>query len=322
MAHVFSGARRLAIASRVCISGLTVGFALTLAACGPQVRTDALNTDRASAICAAMDTAAEIKNRIFEQAEKLTPASNRLAMAQLAKQANLRIEAPLLDAYDPSAKKTICSGQLHISLPAGAVRNLGDTSDLTSAIKYSAQPAADRVGVDYQVMGADNLISGIAGADITDWASKLQPAGMPAEGAPVPSVAGAPAQPPPTVVAVAPPAPMTPQPAVQPPPLVMAKRPPPRLPAPPYPAKDLAELPPMPRCHWAQTYADRTICADPALEAEDRRIGALYRAALANDDTGEVRRVGQSERDAREGCQDRDCILEWFRQREADLSRQ
>ncbi|HEX4180694.1 MAG TPA: hypothetical protein VHY32_07875 [Caulobacteraceae bacterium] len=308
---------------KVCASGLAAGFTLALAACGPQIKTDALNTDQASATCAAMDTAAEIKNRIFELAEKQTPASNRLALSQLAKQANLRIEAPLLDAYDAAAKKTTCSGQLHISLPSGAVRNLGDTSDLTAAIKYSAGPAKDRVGSDYEVMGADNLISGIAGADITDWASKLQPAGMPAEGAPVPAMASAV---PPTAPAPAPiPAPQPTLPAElgasssfpAPRPLVMARRtPPPGL------ANRFADLPPLPRCQWARSYADRTICGDPALAAEDRRIAILYRSALANDDTGEVRRVAQSERAAREGCQDRDCILEWFRQREADLSRE
>ena len=86
-----------------------MGLALVLAACGPAIKTDALNTDRGSAICAAMDTAAEVKNRIFDQAEKLTPASNRLALSQLAKQADLRIQAPLLDAYDAGARKTLCS---------------------------------------------------------------------------------------------------------------------------------------------------------------------------------------------------------------------
>jgi len=322
-----AGATALGLTNKAWASG--VAIALALAACGPRVKTDTLSNDRAAALCAAMDTAAEIKNLVFEQAEKQTAASNRLALTQLAKQANLRIEAPLLDSYDDDSRKTTCSGELHLALPAGAVRNLGDTSDLTASVKYSAQPTPDHLGMSYQVTGADVLISGVAGADITDWASKLQPNGMPAEGAPVPVGAPAPesAAPPQPVAGV------TPVPAIQVPtasiplqaggptprPTVTAKRAQP-IAGPPSPAYAGLGPPLLPRCRWAHSYADRTICGDPSLEAEDRRIAALYRAALAQDDTGEVRRVAQSERAARQGCQDRDCILEWFRQREADLS--
>ncbi len=313
----------MGLASKAWASGFVI--ALALAACGPRVKTDTLANDRAAALCSAMDTAAEIKNLVFEQAEKQTPASNRLALTQLAKQANLRIEAPLLDSYDEDSRKTTCSGQLHLALPAGAVRNLGDTSDLTASVKYSAQPTPDRLGMTYQVSGADVLISGVAGADITEWASRLQPNGMPAEGAPVPVGAPAPesAAPPQAVAGV------TPVPAIQVPttpgaggtrPVATTKRAPPIAGAPPPPAYAGLGPPLLPRCRWARSYADRTICGDPVLEAEDRRIAALYRAALAQDDTGEVRRVAQSERAARQGCQDRDCILEWFKQREADLS--
>lgn len=314
----WGGATAVGLANTAWASGLAI--ALAVAACGPRVKTDTLANDRAAALCAAMDTAAEIKNLVFEQAEKQTAASNRLALTQLAKQANLRIEAPLLDSYDDDSKKTTCSGQLHLAMPAGAVRNLGDTSDLTASVKYSAQPTPDRLGMAYQVSGADVLISGVAGADITEWASKLQPNGMPAEGAPVPVGAPAPesAAPPQAVAGV------TPVPAIQVP--TTGATPAPRTVAtakraePPSPAYAGLAPPLLPRCRWARSYADRAICGDPSLEAEDRRIAALYRAALAQDDTGEVRRVAQSEHAAREGCQDRDCILEWFRQREADLS--
>jgi hypothetical protein len=267
-----------------------------------------------------MDTAAEVKNLIFQQAEKQTTASNRLALTQLAKQSFLRIESPLLDSYDDDTKKTTCSGHLHVSLPAGAVRNLGDTSDLIASVKYSAQPTPDHLGSTYQVSGAEDLISGIAGADITDWAAHLQPNGMPAEGAPVPAMASAP----PPVASTAGSVPM--------PPDLAAGAAPPSPPAHPSIATgrqteasppDVAgqEPPRLPRCQWARSYADRMICGDAALEAEDRRIARLYRRALAEDPTGEVRRVAQSEHAQREGCRDRDCIVEWFKQREADLSR-
>jgi hypothetical protein len=291
---------------------------LSLAGCGKPAnpKIDAIATDRASAICAAVDTAAEIKNLVFEQAAKQTAASNRLALAQLAKQATLRIEAPLLDSYDDDTRKTTCSGHMHVALPPGAVRNLGDTSDLTAMVKYTAQPTSDHLSTTYQVSGAEDLISGIAGADISDWAAHLQPNGMPAEGAPVPAMvrtapaAGAPpALPANSGIRLAPGTPQPAGPARQ----AVASAPSP----PPGPA---GQFPQMPRCQWAHTYADRMICSDPALEAEDRRIAALYRRALAADSTGEVRRVAQSERAQREGCQDRDCILEWFKQREADLS--
>jgi hypothetical protein len=315
-----SGAMRLGAANKFVFLGLA-GLTLCLGACEPKTtRVDPIAADRASALCAAMDTAAEVKAVIFDLAEKQTAASNRLALTQLAKQANVLIEAPLLDSYDADSKTTICSGQLHISLPAGAVRNLGDTNDLTKPIKYSAAPANDHISVAYKVIGADTLISGIAGADISDWASRLTPAGMPAEGAPAPATVSAAAPPyaPPPEPIMSLPSQTSPAPAAKS--VVTAKRPPPKTDLPSAMANGFADLPPMPRCRWARSYADRMICGDPALEAEDRRIGALYRLALANDATGEVRRVAQSERAAREGCQDRDCILEWFRQREADLS--
>jgi hypothetical protein len=274
---------------------------LALAACGPKVKTSTLSADQASALCAASETAAAIKGLVFDAAGKQTAPSNRLALAQLARQANLRIEGPLLDSYDKDARKTTCSGHLHLNLPPGAVRNLGDTSDLTTSIKYSVEPSVPG-GLTYQLSGADALASGIAGADISEWASKLQPGGMPAEGAPIPAAAPG-ALPSPTTApsALATPADAPVRPAMA---------------SPMRPAEPLASR----RCSSARSYADRTICSDPELAAEDHRISALYRAALANDDTGEVRRVAQSERGAREGCQDRDCIIEWFKQREADLS--
>lgn len=315
----------LVATGRVWAFGLAAALAAGLAGCNRPTspKTDALATDRASAICASMETAAEVKNQVFQQAAKQTAASNRLALAQLAKFTMLRIEAPLLDSYDPDSKMTTCSGQVHVTLPAGAVKNLGDTSDLTASIKYSAEPTPDHLGSIYQVKGADDLISGIAGADITEWAAHLQPNGMPAEGAPVPAMAGA-AQPP-AAPATAP---------SMPPDLAQAVKH-----QPPAPPRDQtitkttpeAEPPPidqgqafvrLPRCAWARRFADRTICGDPALEAEDRRIARLYRNAVAQDPTGEVRRVAQSERANREGCQDRECIVDWFKQREADLSRQ
>jgi len=291
-----------------------------------------LEADRASALCASMETAAKVKDTLFEQAAKQTPAANRLALAALARQALLRIEVPLLDSYDSVSKKTSCSGQVHVTLPAGAVRNLGDTSDLTASIKYSVQPTLDRLGMTYQLRGADDLISGIAGADISDWASHLQANGMPAEGAPVPAMANS--VPPPAAAAATPAAT---GPATSP--FTLPAAVPPRRPAPPPPrpatqaanqpagpGPEFADtgggVPRLPRCQWARTFADRMICSDPALEAEDRRVARLYRQALAQDPTGEVRRVAQSERAAREGCQDRECIVEWFKQREADLSRE
>jgi hypothetical protein len=296
------------------------GLALTGCTKPTNPKIDALATDRASAICASMETAAEVKNLIFQQAAKQTAAANRLALTQLAKQASLRIESPVLDSYDDESKKTACSGHLHVSLPAGAVRNLGDTSDLTASVKYTSQPTPDHLGATYQVTGAEDLTSGIAGADISDWASHLQPNGMPAEGAPVAVPASAtPAPPPQTIVSLGGPAPAAQPPAAPPRPAQPLRQGQGYVGAPNAAGQPFAQLP---RCAWARSYADRMICGDPALEAEDRRIARLYRQALAEDSTGEVRRVAQSEHAQREGCRDRDCIVEWFKQREADLSRE
>ena len=312
------GVAGLSIRARVWVSRIALaGLALALTACGPGFNTGAdQNRTLGTAICASPDTAAAVRDMIFADAEKQTNPANRLALTQLAKQAALRIDLPALVSYDDTSRRTTCQGQLHLILPTGAVRNLGDAGDIVLDAKYTAQPANDDTGMNYKVIGAESVVSGIAAADISDWAAKLQAGATmretPPPAAPAPSAAPRPA----TVAAAATPAkpaPTSPQPAPE------AKRPAMAGLAPLAPAPGFGP-PLVPRCGWARSYADRTICGDPVLEAEDRRIQRMFRAALAQDDTGEVRRTAQSERGDREGCQDRDCIMQWFRQREADLS--
>ena len=294
-------------AAAVAAASLVLG----LSGCGPGVDSGAnQNRTLANAICASPDTAAAIRDYIFASAEMQTAAGNRLALTQLAKQAALRIDIPALVNYDDLTRRTTCQGQLHLILPTGAVRNLGDSGDIVVDVKYTAQQGAEDAGMTYKVIGAENVISGIAAADISAWAARAQSSGMPTEPAPEPAVAAS-ANP-------RPPAPAPAALAAAPPPVQMAKRPPTANLETPPPAR--YGPPPLPRCRWARSYADRTICGDPALEAEDRRVQRLFRAALADDDTGEVRHTAQSEHFEREGCQDRDCIVQWFKQREADLS--
>ena len=301
------GLAKKAWAKKAWVSAATAAsLALGLGGCGPGVDPGAnQNRTLANAICASPDTAAAIRDYIFASAEMQTAASNRLALTQLAKQAALRIDVPSLVNYDDLTRRTTCQGQLHLILPTGAVRNLGDSGDIVVDVKYTAQQGAEDAGMTYKVTGAENVISGVAAADISAWAARAQSSGMPAEAAPEPAVAASAS-------------PRSAAPAAPPGPVEMAKRPPTaNLEAPPRAGYG---PPPLPRCRWARSYADRTICGDPALEAEDRRIQRLFRAALAEDNTGEVRRTAQSEHFEREGCQDRDCIVQWFKQREADLS--
>jgi hypothetical protein len=154
---------------------LIIAVSAVLAACGQQAPAPAAPPSHA-ALCASPATIAEVKAIVFENAAKAAAGNNKLALPDLAQQTTATLQMPVLDSFDSQTQKTSCAGQLHLSLPTGAVTAMGGAQDLTADIKYTAQPAADGSGTVYSVLGAGDIIQGLSEADLSVWAQRLQPA--------------------------------------------------------------------------------------------------------------------------------------------------
>ncbi len=123
--------------------------------------------------CADAQTIEQVKAIIFDNARKLASSATKLAIPELAKQSVVKISLPLLDEYNKDTKKVSCSGRVEITFPDGAASALGGASQTSLDIKYTAQPAADGSGTVFTVYGADDLLQGIASADLSKWAARL-----------------------------------------------------------------------------------------------------------------------------------------------------
>lgn len=89
-----------------------------------------------------------------------------------------------------------------------------------------------------------------------------------------------------------------------------------------YPAE--ASIRPSFDCSRARSQPEKIICADPQLARMDRDLGRVYaRAKRAADDPRAFQRVSDREWRRREAeCRDRECLVEWYRQRHDQLSAQ
>ena len=77
-------------------------------------------------------------------------------------------------------------------------------------------------------------------------------------------------------------------------------------------------------CSRARSQPEKIICSDPQLARMDRDLGRVYaRAKRAADDPRAFQRVSDREWRRREAeCRDRECLVEWYRQRHDQLSAQ
>lgn len=73
-------------------------------------------------------------------------------------------------------------------------------------------------------------------------------------------------------------------------------------------------------CAKARTYAETTICSDPELAQLDRQLAVTYANAVRQDATGEVRAGGRAALAERNACRDRQCLLDWFTERNETLA--
>lgn len=276
---------------------MLVQMALALTACGAlgacgQKAATASSADQSlsaltpAGVCASPIVTNEIRSIVFENAEKIAPDSTKLALSELGRRSSSTVQLAVLDSYDAQTKKVICSGTLHLTLPVGAVKNLTD-QEVVKEIHYTAQPAADGNGWVVAVQGAENVITGLAFADIADWATKVV---SPPPVAPVPLATTSLATSNTTDADI-----------------------------PPVQVPHVASGPSF-DCAKARSYAEKTICSDGELSAKDRNLAVLYEAALARDTSGAVKARAPQEWRRRETCTDRQCIIDWYRQRESDLT--
>ncbi len=233
-----------------------------------------------AALCADQATLEQIKKIIFDNAVKTASGDNKLALPGLGAQTKISIGLPVLDGFDEQTQRTSCSGQLQLTFPPGAVKALGNNQDLSADIKYTAQPAADQSGIVYSVLGGDDLIQGIASADLSQWTTRVEPA------------AGAVA-----ASSSALPMPTQATPPTDPSPLQQTSF----------------------DCSKARSFAETTVCHDPELAALDRKLYPRYQNALAHDTDGSAQTAGRAALHALEACETHDCIFNWYSDRLAAL---
>lgn len=127
-----------------------------------------------AAVCTGERAFGELKRIVFEQAAAAGSGQTRAALADLAGRASLKVDMPVLDSYDDATMKADCSGRLHVTVPAGAVRGI-DGPDLLADARYTAQPAADGSGTVYRLDGGEDVVSALARAGLAEDASRVGP---------------------------------------------------------------------------------------------------------------------------------------------------
>lgn len=142
---------------------LIIGAVCVLAACGSS-KDGTTNNASASAArgaadqdCSAAETVSGVKARVFEKAEA-TAGAKAAAVRALGGGTVARIEQPVVEQREETAKRTVCSGRLVLDLPPGAAGG-----PATAQVRYTVQMAADGSGKVYDVFGAEPLFPRLAG---------------------------------------------------------------------------------------------------------------------------------------------------------------
>jgi hypothetical protein len=122
-------------------------------------------------VCASAETLGRIRQALFEQAASQASSETRYALEELKPQVQARLVRPLVESYDHDTRKTTCTADLDVWLPAG----VASPRELQGAIRYDAQPTADGRDVAFEVSGEETLAARIAGADLSVWADAHAP---------------------------------------------------------------------------------------------------------------------------------------------------
>ena len=246
-----------------------------------------------AATCADQGTYDELKRELFRKAAALR-GRDEAAFEAIARSSVLAMDRPRLVESETANGLVSCAGRATVALPPGLSAGDG-RSRVDGEVYYAVQPAADGSGTTVTLTGGDSLAAALA----TLVRSGARPA------TPVSPPPAAPVGDPLAPADEPPPPPESPPPGVQPPP----------------PA---AQRPPAPsfNCAQARTSGERAVCASHELAALDRRMAAMYVAAMRRAGPAEARLL-RTTRDRflgfRDRCPNERCIAETYRGRMTEI---
>jgi hypothetical protein len=155
--------------------------ALSLGACGKikentpsetaQTRAEAKRHKDACASSTAYD---RMKRVIFDQARQ--QSSHRKNLDTLEAFSFVRMEAPVVEGWDPTLDLTRCKGRIVLDIPPGSEQAFGGERRLLANIAYTAQAAADASGLVYAMTGVAPIVSKLAAFSLSDSTYRPLPA--------------------------------------------------------------------------------------------------------------------------------------------------
>lgn len=253
--------------------------------------------------CASELTYARLKEYAFDEAQRIRGIDDRL-LDDVAAYSLVRMEEPVVKSRDEQLNVTVCTGRFVLELPPGAENAFDGERRLAADVEYAAQAAVDGSGLVYHMNGAEPIIYRLATI------GGLRPAAR--------SLAQAPAAPPAAPVAAPPPAPApvataAAERSVAPPKATPQTR-----------SSATTRARPSYNCRQAGTRTEIMVCANPSLAASDRRMAAVYYAAMADAD-GTTRQRLRRSRDRflarRESCRSEACVDAAYEERVREIRR-
>ena len=281
--------------------------------------------------CASARTYEAMRLELFRTAAE-TRGADRAAFDRISAASAVRMEQPILTAYDIELGTTRCSGRLSLDLPPG-LAVVGGRGTLSADIDYVIQPAADGSGDVVMLEGDAPITLPLAtlaqiGGDTRLARYDFPPIAVaPSEAVPMPPPIEAAPQPiprPANPVSSAPPA-RTAERSPAPVRRAEARRPAPAKAVPaaaPAPVKGARARPSF-NCRYAKTRGEKAICGSGSLASLDRQMASQYYRAVASTDARRRQRLAAS-RNAflrrRDRCSTEACIAASYDQRMREIA--
>ena len=150
----------IALVVLVALIGLLIAYASTRDTDQDKLKDAQLTQTNAPDLgkrCSSTATYDMIKRSLFQHAAQLRQ-SDQEAFSQVAAEANLRMENPVMESQDKASGAINCSGSLSLDLPPSVAVQSGQRT-LMSDVDYTVQPAADGSGDVVIVRNADAIIT-------------------------------------------------------------------------------------------------------------------------------------------------------------------
>ncbi|WP_158702988.1 hypothetical protein [Allosphingosinicella vermicomposti] len=122
--------------------------------------------------CGSRITYDRLKAQLFEEALDLREG-DPAALDLLAGTTVVRVEDPVVQAYDESLGVIVCGGEFILELPPGAEDAFDGRHRINARIEYAAQKAADGSGPVYRMRGAEPIIYRLAAFGLPAEAGKI-----------------------------------------------------------------------------------------------------------------------------------------------------